>query len=271
MPGSSPAPEWIETALKVTGHFEDSSDPMGAVSGDFDEMGISLGVLQWNIGSGSLQPLVRKIGRARVIATMPVYGGELWGACNSAVPQGLAIVRGWQVGDKLRPPVKAELKAFTHGASFVEQQVAAANHVAQRAMDMAEAWALEDGEVVDKWLFCWFFDLITQNGGLKSVTHASVVSFIGATGTTAVDDVICDWLASRTSRDAGFRDSHRNADLWRDKVPDERLKLFVASYMRALESRTEYRGDTLNRKATIALGEGWVHVERHNLKQIIGH
>ena len=269
MTGNSPLPDWTETALKVTGHFEDSDDPMGAVSGDFDDMGISLGVLQWNIGKGSLQPLVKRIGRAKVVGAMPVYGADLWNACNSAIPQGLAIVRGWQVGKKLRRPVYAELKAFTHGGPFVDQQIAAADDVATRALAAAEAWAAQDGGTADKWLFCWFFDLITQNGGLKNVTHDDVTAFIGATGTSAVDDVICDWLAERTSNDAGYRDSHRNAELWRNKVPADRLILFVASYMRALESRTEYRGDTLNRKGTIALGEGWVHVERHQLKPII--
>ena len=42
--------EWIKTALMITGHFENSSDPLGGVTGDFDDMGISLGVLQWNSG-----------------------------------------------------------------------------------------------------------------------------------------------------------------------------------------------------------------------------
>ena len=72
------AKSWVQTALKVTGHFEDSTDPLGGVSGDFDGMGISVGVLQWNIGMGSLQPLVKNLGRAAVVDTMPVFGGELW-------------------------------------------------------------------------------------------------------------------------------------------------------------------------------------------------
>jgi hypothetical protein len=54
-------PASIEKALSITGHFEDSDDPFGAVSGNFDGMGISLGVLQWNIGSGSLQPLLKEL------------------------------------------------------------------------------------------------------------------------------------------------------------------------------------------------------------------
>ena len=70
---------WIECALRITGHFEDSSDPLAAVSGDFDNQGISLGVLQWNIGSGSLQPIIKSVGRDTVLAG-PVQADWLLGA-----------------------------------------------------------------------------------------------------------------------------------------------------------------------------------------------
>ena len=73
MPTSLPN-DWIETGLKVTGHFEDSEDPLGAVSDDSDGQGISLGVLQWNIGQASLQPLVRAVGQATVVAALPTLG-----------------------------------------------------------------------------------------------------------------------------------------------------------------------------------------------------
>ena len=72
--------------MGYAGHnVEDSDDPLGAVSGNFDGMGISLGVLQWNIGSRSLQPIVQTIGKAAVTATMPQKGEDLWRACNTTV------------------------------------------------------------------------------------------------------------------------------------------------------------------------------------------
>ena len=49
----------VAVAISVTGTFENSGDPYLGVTGNFDGMGISCGVLQWNIGSNSLQPLVR--------------------------------------------------------------------------------------------------------------------------------------------------------------------------------------------------------------------
>src|SRR5437899_4422439 len=53
--------------MALTGSFEtDKSFPdcFAGLSGDFDGQGISFGVLQWNLGQGSLQPLLRKIIKA---------------------------------------------------------------------------------------------------------------------------------------------------------------------------------------------------------------
>src|SRR3979490_1801581 len=53
--------------LALTGGFETNHPPpdcFAGLCGDFDGQGISFGVLQWNIGQGSLQPLLRKIIKA---------------------------------------------------------------------------------------------------------------------------------------------------------------------------------------------------------------
>ena len=267
-PGPSEA--WIEVGLRVTGQFETSGNPLAGVTGDFDRMGISLGVLQWNIGQASLQPLVKPLGRAVVVAAMPVYGGELWNACNSDVPHGLAIVRGWQNGTTLRPPVLAELKQFTGGTAFVAQQMAAARQVARSAYAAAVAYAAQDPAYgkVSKWLFCWFFDLYTQNGGLKGLTYADAVAFINGAGATDADDAACDWLMGRPPGEAGYRDAHENAKLWRGSVRPKALPLFVLSFLRSQKSNPAYRGDVLNRKGTITLGRGWVHRELRDIKHL---
>lgn len=265
---TAPPPEaWLLTALKVTGHFEDAASPLAAVTGDFDGMGISLGVLQWNIGSGSLQPMVASLGREAVVAALPTCGEDLWRACTSDVREGLALCRSWQTGAVLKPRIKAELAAFTGGERFVSCQLRRAAEVGARAYEAARAYAAQaqPGAEPGKDVFCWFFDVYTQNGGLKGLTYADAADFIAASGTGKADDVICDWLAARTSAFAGFRDSLRNAALWRDNVPPAKLHLFVLSYLRAQKSRLEYRADVLNRKATIALGQGWVHGEKHDL------
>jgi hypothetical protein len=268
---SSLTDSWVETALKVTGHFEDSSDPLSAVTGDFDGMGISLGVLQWNIGSGSLQPMITRLGSGIVGQFMPTFGQDLWRACNSPIPQGLAICRTWQSGATLKKDVLAELKALTRSPDFVSRQIARARTVAEQAFAAAAQFAAADPSfsTATKGLFCWFFDVYTQNGGLKGLGYDDVAAFIAAHGTDKVDDTICDWLAGRLGGSVGYKDAIANAALWRNNVPAEALSLFVLSYLRAQLSRPKYRADVCNRKATIAIRLGWVHREKHDLNALL--
>jgi hypothetical protein len=67
---------WLETALRLTGNFETNGDPFAQAAGDFDGQGISMGVLQWNLGQDTLQKLVKRAGRDAVLAAMPIYGAK---------------------------------------------------------------------------------------------------------------------------------------------------------------------------------------------------
>jgi hypothetical protein len=263
--------EFLTAGLKITGHFEDSDDPLAAVSGNFDAMGISLGVLQWNIGSNSLQPIVRTLGKTAVTSTMLRFGDDLWRACYSTVTQGFAIVRAWQPSNKLPKPVFNELKAFVRSQPFQEQQIKVARKVGNTAWDTAIDWANKQGRpTATKREFCWFYDIFTQNGGMKSVTPRKVQDFIDNHGADSADDLICDWLKGRTDDGRGAKDSRKNAPLWRDAVPAAKVFLFVASFLRTAEANPLWHSDVMNRKGTIALGTGWVHAEKHDLTPITG-
>jgi hypothetical protein len=263
--------EFLTAGLQITGHFEDSDDPLGAGSGNFDGMGISLGVLQWNIGSNSLQPIVRTIGKAAVTATMLNFGEDLWRACNTTVTAGLGIVRGWQPNNKLPKPAFNELKAYVRSQPFQDQQLKVARKVGNTAWGTAVDWANKQGpETATKREFCWFYDVFTQNGGLKSVTPKKVQDFMDNHGSDSADDLVCSWLAGRTDDGRGAKDSRKNAELWRDAIPPARLFLFVASFLRTAEANPLWKSDVMNRKGTIAVGEGWVHKGDHDLKPITG-
>lgn len=260
---------WLSTALETTGDFETAGNPWGGVTGDFDGMGLSSGVLQWNIGSNSLQPLVKAAGEAAVRATMPRHGAKFWEANNTTVAKGLAIVRAWQGGGaRLPAEIKAELVAFMCSAPMVAQQMAAAGKVARTAERLAIQWAASRWSAPHtKRDFCWFFDLVTQNGGLKGLTLADVKAFVTRHGnaTKATAD-ICDWLAAMPRAHAGFKDCWRNAQLWRGAVDPAWRDLFILSYLRAQKARTEYAGVVMNRKGTIALAQGRVNAEMMNFE-----
>jgi hypothetical protein len=252
--------DWIKAAVAITPSFETTGDPYVGVTGDFDEMGISCGALQWNIGMGSLQPMVKNVGEPVVKQTMPKLGKELWTACNSSITAGLKIVRGWQQGAELRPDARAELRAFMGLQEMRAQQDIKIGKKAESAFRMASEWAAHiPGGTPSKRSFCWFFDIVTQNGDLKGLTFEEVADFLEQNKPDKSDDFICDFLASRTGNSGHVRDAHKNAQLWRNKADGARLELLVMSYLRAQLSKPAFRHVVLNRKGTIAMGIGQVN------------
>jgi len=267
---------WVKKALEITGDFETSGNPWAGITGDFDRMGISCGVLQWNIGMGSLQPLVIAVGKTLVLQKMPNYGAQLWQACNSPVAEGLTIVRGWQNGTKLKLTPKTELQNLFGSEQMINQQNQRAKNLGQNALNLATKWAKDSrGETVPKQQeFCWFFDLLTQSGGLSGIWVADVKNFVTANQPENADDVICNWLENYPAKVtvngqqldvAGRADGKKNANLWRNNVKPEHLELFVLCFLRAQKSKAQYRPVVMNRRGTIATTKGFVNGEFENL------
>lgn len=264
------APEdWVTSAVTITPGFETSGDPYMGVSGDFDGMGISCGALQWNIGQGSLQPLVKNAGQDVVLSSMPVLGQQMWQACNVSIPKGLAIVRGWQIGDQLTSLAKSELRSLMGTPQMRAQQDVRIDAVAQKAFDLADQWARQRGGApASKRLFCWFFDLITQNGGLEGLTPKAVRDFVTINTPDRVDDLICDFLANRSGNSGHDRDARKNGALWRNPSDDEKLEILCMSYLRSKTANSRWRHVVVNRKGTIAVGKGWVNSTQHDFSSL---
>jgi hypothetical protein len=250
----------INAAVAVTGRFENAGDPWRGVTGDFDGMGISCGVLQWNIGSASLQPLVKGVGQAVVLREAPTIGADLWKACTGGVSAGLAIVRTWQTGTKLKTIPAKELASLMGSPEMKAQQMSRIRVIADRADVLALAWAKAGGRTARTLQeLIWFFDLVTQNGGLKGIGHADVKAFIQTSTPGKADDVICDWLLAAPAIWWGRLDCIKNAGLWRDKIPAAQLDLFALSYLRSGLSTSKARGVVMNRKGALAFRKGWVN------------
>ncbi|HEY0116694.1 MAG TPA: hypothetical protein VGB54_13340 [Allosphingosinicella sp.] len=260
--------DWIKSAVAITPGFETAGDPYQGVAGDFDRMGISCGALQWNIGSDSLQPMVRAVGQPVVLRTMPVHGADMWQACTNSVSKGLAIVRGWQSRTKLKAKPAAELRALMGSREMRAQQDKRIQAVAAAAHKQGEKWAQESGDgPQSKRTFCWFFDLVTQNGGLEGLTASKVKAFIAANAPDKADDLICDFLAGVKGNGGHAKDARANAAAWRNKAAGDKLTLLCASYLRSMTSKPEWRHVVINRKATIAMGRGRVNSTDWNLSR----
>ena len=177
--------------VKLTGAFESSGDPYLGVSGDFDGQGISCGVLQWNIGQGSLQKLVRGAGQAVVLNAMPTIGGGLWTACNSPLAQGLAIVRSWQTNKKLKAVPKGELRALMGSPLMKAQQDKYIRATGASADTAATAWAAARGTGARTLHeLAWFFDVYTQNGSMAGLDFGSVKDFKQHASPGTADDIL---------------------------------------------------------------------------------
>ncbi|AJP71068.1 hypothetical protein [Sphingomonas hengshuiensis] len=261
-----PPANWVAAAVQITPHFETQGDPYQGVSGDFDGMGISCGALQWNIGKNSLQPMVVAVGRPVVLAAMPTIGAQMWTACTGGIGSGLTIVRSWQTGTRLRATPLAELRALMGTPQMRAEQDKRISGKAQTAFDRATAWAKEDGGAAPtKRLFCWFFDIVTQNGSLEGLTPAKMRAFIAASAPGKADDVICDFMAGIKGTSGHATDAAKNAALWRNQTDAEKLPILCMTYLRSKTADPRWQHVVINRKGTIAMGQGWVNGSKFSL------
>lgn len=262
---------WRAAALRITPGFESTGDPYRAVEGSFDGMGLSCGVLQWNLGQGSLQPLIRAVGKDHVCTAMPNHGARLWAACQSGNGSAVrALAKAWHKARRLDPLVRKELAALMSTPAMRAQQDKAIDAVAQAAAGQADAWARAAGRgAASLHEFAWFFDLVTQNGSLKGVTFGDVGAMIAAHGKTGAPAYICNELAAMAGATGHAADARRNGALWREATSEIARELLVASWLRAGKARAEWRAVVLNRKGTIAMGKGWVNSGRFDLLALL--
>jgi hypothetical protein len=92
--------------LALTGGFETDHPPpdcFAGLSGDFDDQGISFGVLQWNIGQGSLQPLLAQMNQDH-----PDLLGQVFGPNYSALVAVLGEARDEQLAwaESIQDPIR---------------------------------------------------------------------------------------------------------------------------------------------------------------------
>jgi hypothetical protein len=89
-------------SLALTGSFETgklSPDCFSALAGEFDGQGISFGALQWNIGQGSLQPLLKQMFEKHESLVQNIFNqhnGQLKSLADAPLSAQLSARRGSQ-------------------------------------------------------------------------------------------------------------------------------------------------------------------------------
>lgn len=218
--------------LALTGAFETGKgipDCFAGVSGDFDGQGISFGVLQWNFGQESLQPLLKEMIKRypKVIkgAFQENYDTVV-AAINSDKDELMTFSRSIQhpVKHYLYEPWKGMFKALGRTEEFQGVQVKYASALYKSGLKLCREYGLWSARAA-----ALMFDIKVQNGSISELVKARILS---------------EFQGIRT-------------DQTREKI--ETQKMCIIANLRAEAAKKEWIEDVRARKLCIANGGGVVH------------
>lgn len=253
----------LELCLSVSGKFESATGPSyTSVAGNFDGMGMSCGILQWNAGQGTLQTLVAAIGNAMGWDKAKTFFSsdiQQFSTLKPADAIAWCLQHYIETGTKsVDPGAKAKWQAFLGQPESVAAQVASAsNGVLGHAKREVAAYC---PDYLDRDRpYAFFFDLVTQEGGM-SVGHQTVPPI--PSGQTPD---ITDALAFADANDAAC------SAIWHANQFEDPLAqlLLHYAYSRSMLANPQFQWDTCSRRGTIACRGGVVHDGKVDLTAVL--
>jgi hypothetical protein len=225
--------------LALTGAFETSHPPpdcFAGITGDFDGQAISFGTLQWNLGQGSLQPLLKKMDNKHPEVFEKIFHdhcSEFREILRAPHEQQMEWGRSIQDPNRfiIREPWYGLFKSLGRNRKFQKIQEQAANSLHRAAKKLAKEYDLDSERAV-----ALMFDIKVQNGSIYPYVK---------------EQILRDF--DHLPEDAG-----------------EEERLVIVANRRAEASNPRWVEDVRNRKLTIARGEGVVHGMHYNLKEDYG-
>lgn len=231
-----------QRCLALTGTFETSTgvpDCYCGVAGNFDNQGISFGVLQWNLGQGTLQPLLGEMIAAHRDVAETIFQDNLTTLSDVLGSTRVEQLRWAQsIQDSRRftifEPWSGLFKALGRTHEFQAIQVEHADRIRRSAQTMCQ-----DFGVGTERALALMFDICVQNGSISRDTAAKIHADFGRIDAGSPADVEVARLRSIANR-------------------------------RAEAAAPAYVEDVRVRKLAIANGEGTVHNISYNLEQQFG-
>ena len=208
--------------LALTGAFETGSgfpDCFCGISGDFDGQGISFGVLQWNLGQRSLQPLLSEL-----IEKHPEVAKQTFGPYLEALEQVLQADQDEQMAfaRSVQHPVKRTVFEPWRGLAKAlgrtpEFQAIQARHAADK-FELARRMCGEYGLWSER-AIALMFDIVVQNGSITGIVraqiHADTKTLRGDLGADEREVAVMEFVANRRAAAANPR--------WIDDVRSRKL------------------------------------------------
>jgi hypothetical protein len=245
-PQSQSTTPLLQRILNMTGYFENSvytPQSYSGISDNFDGQGISVGILQQNIGRGSLQPLLKKMDKEHPEVLKKVFGKDyeslhqmLDASHESQMQWAKQIQKPGKDDVNPWPRWKKEFQALGRTPEYQQIQIRAAQNVYNKALRLSKQFGLKSERGV-----AFMFDIVTQNGGIEKP------------GLHIGKDILKDIEALKKSG----KDS-------------EEARMIIIAEHRAGACNPRWRSDVLKRKTTIAQGHGIVHTHRIDLDQQFG-
>jgi hypothetical protein len=227
--------------LALTASFEtDAPVPecFCGLSGDFDGQGISFGVLQWNFGQGSLQPLLSEMltdHPAPMKAAFHVHLPVLRAVLKDSLAGQLDWARSVQTpAHRINEPWAGMFKSLGRSEEFQQIELEHAGRIFRRARTMCGSYGLTSERGV-----ALMFDVITQNGGIGRGAEATIRQEMKELATGSAPDL-------------------------------EVGRMRIIAVRRAEAALPRWIADVRARKLTIAEGAGMVHGKHYDLAEMYG-
>jgi|CXWL01.1.fsa_nt_gi antitoxin component of RelBE/YafQ-DinJ toxin-antitoxin module len=228
--------------LALTGSIETSApvpECFAGLSGDFDQMGISFGALQWNLGQGSLQPLLKEMNTKHSAVLRDIFDdhyAELASMLGEPLDEQVDWARSIQDPKaRIVEPWRGLFKTLGRRPEFQDIEVRTADSLYQRALVLCREYGLRTERAV-----ALLFDIVVQNGSIKPVVKEQITR---------------DRAALPPSGDV---------------MADEAATLRIIANRRAEAANPRWMEDVRTRKLMIANGVGTVHGAQYDIQTQYG-
>jgi hypothetical protein len=229
-------PNLAKKLIQLTSLFEG-----GSLAGNFDQQIVSWGALQWNLGQGTLQGVLRRIYQLDPVSTLKIMGSGFCASLDS--DQTFENFARSQILSGGNQPTTFWRAKFAELARLEAAVQSMAEHAAPYILG-AEKLATACHITTERGLaLC--FDVAVQNGAPRNA-H------------------IFEYLNDLEQFKIKYHDKRR----WYEIAEWQRLKVLANAV--ANLANPKWRRDVLSRKLCIALGQGVVHGQMVNLEKDYG-
>lgn len=234
MPDQQPAAGGLpQRCLALVGTFETGlgvPECFSGLSGNFDGQGMSFGALQWNLGQGSLQPLLKDMDARHGAILDSVFGSSATELRRMLAMGSIADQVAWAVTIQtpkysINEPWAGYFKALGRTPEYQAIQTDASSSLYSRGLEYCRTFSLKSQRAVAQ-----MFDIRVQNGSISSSVQQQIL------------------------------DDFKSID-----PSDEVAKMRVVAERRSAVCKEQWIEDVRSRLMMIAEGEGVVHGMSYDL------